>query len=181
MVNFNPIDSDYVVSWQSDLENTKKAYFLFVINPFTSLPHREELENMRNSALRDSAFHSGVVNANIDIGYDNSCSLRQHALSTAVTFEKCWQPNYLNHPKLLKSLNLLKKPYFQWPKYKTRYAYDICGNTAIRLLCCPGTIPVPESLVYLYCIACPSPRFLYRHTYTTGMFDTLYWLSSLWH
>jgi len=68
---------------------------------------------MRNSALRDSAFHSGVVNANIDIGYDNSCSLRQHALSTAVTFEKCWQPNYLNHPKLLKSLNLLKKPYFQ--------------------------------------------------------------------
>jgi len=24
MVNFNPIDLDYIVSWQSDLENTKE-------------------------------------------------------------------------------------------------------------------------------------------------------------
>ena len=24
MVNFNPVDKDYIVSWQSDLENTKE-------------------------------------------------------------------------------------------------------------------------------------------------------------
>ena len=80
----------------------------------------------------------------------------------AVTFQNRLQSKYINHPKSFKSLNLLKKHYFQWPKYKTRYAYDIYGNIAIkyktryaydiygnisiRLLCCPGATPVPESL-----------------------------------
>jgi len=41
--------------------------------------------------------------------------------------KKRWQPNNLNYPKSLKSVNLLKKHYFLWPKYKIRYAY-IYGN-----------------------------------------------------
>ena len=57
---------------------------------------------------------------------------RKNAL--AVAFEKRWQPHYLNHPKSLKSFNLLNKHYVQWSKYRTRYACDIYGNIAIILL-----------------------------------------------
>ena len=53
-------------------------------------------------------------------GLMNSCFCFNAFLSTggevnvlAVTFEKLWQPNYLNHPKSLTLLNLLQKYYFQ--------------------------------------------------------------------
>jgi len=53
------------------------------------------------------------------------------------TFKKCWQQNYLNHPKLL---NLVRYTIFNDQNIK-RYAYEIYRNIAIRLLCCPGTPP----------------------------------------
>ena len=42
MVNFNPVDEDYIVSWQSDLENTKES-----ILPVCDKPYHKIKENMR--------------------------------------------------------------------------------------------------------------------------------------
>jgi len=47
MVNFNPIDYDYTVRWQSDLENTKER--LHKIKE--SLLHWVELEILQNGAF----------------------------------------------------------------------------------------------------------------------------------
>jgi len=41
MVNFNPIDKDYIVSSQSDLENTKES-----ILPVCNKPYHKIKENM---------------------------------------------------------------------------------------------------------------------------------------
>jgi len=52
MVNFNPIDYDYIVSWQSDLENTKERILLVwdTSKPYHKIkeimPLGEELENL---------------------------------------------------------------------------------------------------------------------------------------
>jgi len=44
MVNFNPIDSDNSVRWQSDLENTKERPFHKIKG---NLPHWAEFEILR--------------------------------------------------------------------------------------------------------------------------------------
>jgi len=41
MVNYNPIDKDYNVSWQSDLENTQES-----ILPVCDQPYHKINENM---------------------------------------------------------------------------------------------------------------------------------------
>jgi len=50
MVNFNPIDSDYIVSRQSDLENTKESILPVCDKPYhkikETMPLGEELENV---------------------------------------------------------------------------------------------------------------------------------------
>ena len=44
----NPIDYDYIVSWQSDLENTKESILPVCDKPYhnikENMPHGEELE-----------------------------------------------------------------------------------------------------------------------------------------
>ena len=48
MVNFNPVDYDYIVSWQSDLENTKESTLPVCDKPYhkvkANMPHGEELK-----------------------------------------------------------------------------------------------------------------------------------------
>jgi len=55
MVNFNPIDSDYIVSWQSDLENTKESILPDCDKPYhkikENMPLGEELEHLWNYPL----------------------------------------------------------------------------------------------------------------------------------
>jgi len=50
MVNFNPIDEDYIVGWQSDLENTKESILPVCDNSYhkikENMPHGEEIENL---------------------------------------------------------------------------------------------------------------------------------------
>ena len=52
MVNFNPIDYDYIVSWQSDLENTKESILPVCDKPYhkikENMPLGEELEKWWN-------------------------------------------------------------------------------------------------------------------------------------
>jgi len=52
MVNFNPIDKDYIVSWQSDLENTKESILPVCDKPYhnikQNMPLGKELENLWN-------------------------------------------------------------------------------------------------------------------------------------
>ena len=55
MVNFYPIDKDYIVKWQSDLEYTKEGIVTVCDKPChkikENLPHWEELEKLWNCAL----------------------------------------------------------------------------------------------------------------------------------
>ena len=50
MVNFNPIDKDYNVSWQSDLENTKESIIPVSDKLYhkikETMPLGKELENL---------------------------------------------------------------------------------------------------------------------------------------
>ena len=50
MVNCNPIDEDYIVSWLSDLENTKESILPVCDKPYhkikENMPHGEELEKI---------------------------------------------------------------------------------------------------------------------------------------
>ena len=50
MVNFDPTDKDYIVSWQSDLENTKESILSVCDKPYhkikETMPLGEELENL---------------------------------------------------------------------------------------------------------------------------------------
>jgi len=52
MVIFNPIDADYIVSWQSDLENTKESIFPVCDKSYhkikQNMPLGEELEKLWN-------------------------------------------------------------------------------------------------------------------------------------
>jgi len=52
MVNFNPIDKDYIVNWQSDLENTKESILPVCDKPYhkikENMPLGEEHENLWN-------------------------------------------------------------------------------------------------------------------------------------
>jgi len=52
MVNFNPIDYDYIVRWQSDLENTKESILPVCDKPYhkikENVPLGEELEILWN-------------------------------------------------------------------------------------------------------------------------------------
>jgi len=57
MVNFNPIDKDYIVRWQSDLKNNTKESILPVCDkPLHKIKenqlHWEELKNKQNSTFR---------------------------------------------------------------------------------------------------------------------------------
>ena len=52
MVNFNPIDKDYILRWQSDLENTKERPLHKIKE---NLPHWAELEIVRNCAYLHQA------------------------------------------------------------------------------------------------------------------------------
>ena len=52
MVNFNPIDWDYIVRWQSDLENTKGRPLHKPSQVKENLSHWAELEMLRNGALK---------------------------------------------------------------------------------------------------------------------------------
>jgi len=59
MVIFNPIDKDYIVSWQSDLENlehTKESILPVCDKPNhkikENMPLGEELETMLNYSLK---------------------------------------------------------------------------------------------------------------------------------
>ena len=55
MVNFNPIDKDYIVSWQSDQENTKEIILPVCDKPYhkikENMPLGEKLENLWNYPL----------------------------------------------------------------------------------------------------------------------------------
>jgi len=55
MVNFNPIDQDYLFKWQSDLENTKESILPVCDKPYhkikENLPHWEGLDFFWNYAL----------------------------------------------------------------------------------------------------------------------------------
>ena len=55
MVNFNPIDEDYIVSWHSDLENTKESKLPVCDKHYRkikdNMPVGEELENLWNYPL----------------------------------------------------------------------------------------------------------------------------------
>jgi len=55
IVSFNPIDKDYIVSWQSDLENTKESIHPVCDKPYhkikENMPLGEELENVWNYPL----------------------------------------------------------------------------------------------------------------------------------
>ena len=55
MVNSNPIDKDYIVSWQSDLENTKESILPVCDKPYhkikENMPLGEELDNLWNYLL----------------------------------------------------------------------------------------------------------------------------------
>jgi len=55
MVNYNPIDYDYIVSYQSDLENTKESILPVSDKPYhkikENMPLVEELENLWNYPL----------------------------------------------------------------------------------------------------------------------------------
>ena len=55
MVNFNPIGWDYIVRWQSDLENTKERP-LHKIK--ANLPNWAEFEILRNGALVQYSYYS---------------------------------------------------------------------------------------------------------------------------
>jgi len=55
MVNFNPIDLDYIVSLHSDLENTKESILPVCDKPYhkikENMPLGEELKNLWNYPL----------------------------------------------------------------------------------------------------------------------------------
>jgi len=55
MVNFNSIDKDYIVSLQSDLENTKESILPVCDKPYykikENMPFGEEFENLWNYPL----------------------------------------------------------------------------------------------------------------------------------
>ena len=57
MVNFNPIDKDYIVSWQSDLENTKESIPRVCDKPYhkikENMPLGEEHEKLWNYPFPD--------------------------------------------------------------------------------------------------------------------------------
>ena len=50
-VNFNSIDKDYIVRWQSDIENTQERPLHKPSQDQTNLPHWAEFEIFRNGAL----------------------------------------------------------------------------------------------------------------------------------
>ena len=56
MVNFNPIDQDYIVSGQSDLEITKESILPVCDKPFhkikENMPLGEELKHLWNYPLQ---------------------------------------------------------------------------------------------------------------------------------
>jgi len=66
-VNFNSIDQDYIVRWQSDLENTKESIlpvcYKFYHNIKENLPHLEELENVCIT-LKEYLFSFRTINNN---------------------------------------------------------------------------------------------------------------------
>jgi len=60
MVNFNPIDWEYIVRRQSDLENTKESILPVCDKPYQkikyNMPHWEELEKLWNYPLSGLNF-----------------------------------------------------------------------------------------------------------------------------
>jgi len=56
MVNFNPLDKDYIVRWQYVLENTKASILPVCDKPYhkikANIPQGEELENVWNYPLK---------------------------------------------------------------------------------------------------------------------------------
>jgi len=50
MVNFNPIDKDYIVSWKSDIENAQESILPVCDQPYhqinENMPLGEELGNL---------------------------------------------------------------------------------------------------------------------------------------
>ena len=51
MVNFNPIDYDYIVRWQSDLENTKERPFYKPSQDQSQSTALDGVWDLRNGAL----------------------------------------------------------------------------------------------------------------------------------
>jgi len=52
MVNFNPIDKAYIVSWQSDLVNTKESVLPVFHKPYNTNKNTTEMEgDLRNYAM----------------------------------------------------------------------------------------------------------------------------------
>ena len=55
MINFNPPDKAYIVSWQSDLENTKESILPVCDKPYhkikENMPLGEELKNVEISIV----------------------------------------------------------------------------------------------------------------------------------
>ena len=104
MVNFNPIDRDYIVSWQSDLENTKESIFPVCDKPYHKITENmllvEECENLELSIAWK--FTCSVIYLQI-INYKSQMFWLTKLVSP-YNFKSFVEINYLKTKKIYKSL-----------------------------------------------------------------------------